>query len=171
MNRITHMNSILLAILGVLAGLVTSFDCVAGPQLVSVLADQVDSLLVTVNWGKMMSDPQRDEFTLPCPRGNCKDQDIGLIAKINGREQIVPILMSRLDTAVVTEADALRLLILTNRQSSVWRFRIHVPIVSDLCFKYTLGYKLDVHDFHGSACIGRGLLTPGEIQASFPYQI
>lgn len=147
-----------------LAGLAVSFTCAAGPQLISVAPDRPGTLLVTVDWGKMASDPQRGEFRLPCAGGNCKQQDVGLLANINGEDEFFPPVTSKLQSTVASEADALQRLIAGNRKSGVWRYRVPVPVTSDLCFKYTLGSAFEVHAFHQPACIAQALLTPGKNQ-------
>lgn len=148
-----------------LAGLAVSFTCAAGPQLISVEPDRPGTLLVTVDWGKMVSDPQRGTFRLPCASGDCMKQDVGLIANINGRDEYFPPLLTKLNSAVVTEANALSLLTSASKLSGVSRYRVPLPVTSDLCFKYTLGSTFEVHAFHEPACIAKSLLEPGKTQS------
>ena len=148
-----------------LAGIALSFSCTAGPKLISVEPDRPGTILVTVDWGKMVFDPQRGEFRLPCAGDNCMKEDIGLIANINGRDEDFPPLLTKLQSAVTTEADALRLLTAASKLTGVSRFRVPLPVTSDLCFKYTLGSAFEAYSFHEPACIAKSLLKLGKIQS------
>ncbi|WP_345831310.1 hypothetical protein AAGR22_08910 [Erwinia sp. HDF1-3R] len=145
-------------VLLLLAGLSASLTSVAAPLLVSVMPYMPGKISVTVDWSHMVSDPQRDTSMLPCAGGTCAQQHVGLIANINGRDEDFPRITSRISTPTASEADALRLLTSASRTAGVSRYIIPLPVTSDLCFKYTLGYSFDVHTFSKPNCIAKSLL-------------
>ncbi len=141
-----------------LAGLAGSFPSASGPLLLSVQPDGPGRILVTVDWGNMLSDPGRRSNRFPCAAGHCDQQHINLIANINGRDEEFPRLTTRMTSATTSEADALRLLLQASK-AGVARYRIPVPVTSDLCFKYTLGNTFEAHSFAKPNCIAQSLLS------------
>ncbi|MFP3339514.1 hypothetical protein R0J91_16170, partial [Micrococcus sp. SIMBA_131] len=87
-------------------------------------------------------------------------QPIGLIANINGRDEDFPRLTTRLVTKAASEKDALSLLSSVGRSTGKSSYRIPLPVTSDLCFKYTVGYQFDTHEFSQPNCIPKSLLKP-----------
>lgn len=111
-----------------------------------------------VDWGNMLSDPGRRSKSLPFTSESGDRPHIGLIANINGQDEAFPRLTTRINSATESEADVLRLLLQANK-SGVSRYRIPLPVSSDLCFKYTLGNAFEVHTFAVPNCIDQSLLS------------
>ncbi|MDI6539968.1 hypothetical protein QMA77_23945 [Pantoea ananatis] len=139
-------------------GLSAAFMSSASPVLLSVQPDKLGTILVTVDWGSMISDPGREGMMLDCKEGSCLKQPVGLIANINGEDEAFPSLTSRLVTKAASEKDVLSILTIASRSTGKSRYRIPLPVKSDLCFKYTIGYEFDTHEFNKPNCIPQSSL-------------